>query len=149
MKLRHQNSIGFIIHHTDLKVSHLLSARFRAYDITPEQWFLLNRLAEQDGINQKELSERAGKNQTIITRMIDILERKGFITKQTDSQDRRAFLIYLTDKGRSIQDELAVLEEEAIENALQGIPAEDVAKFRETLLQIYENITAIIRETKS
>lgn len=140
MKYIVEESLGFIINRTNQKLSNYLTRRFKPYDITPEQWGLLNRLWEKDGVSQKELSETTVKDQTTVTRILDKLERKGLVKRQTNPDDRRIFLIFLTDEGRSLEDKLVPIAYEVLDEALQGLTQEEVQQMKVLLNKIFENV---------
>ncbi|MBP2653836.1 MAG: transcriptional regulator, MarR family [Firmicutes bacterium] len=142
------DALGFMLHHSDLRLLKLQLIKFKAFGVTPEQWHLLNSLAEKDIINQKELAKRVDKNQTIVTRMLLILERKGFVKKEIDPNDRRAFLLYLTESGQKVQNNLLQLAEKTFETLLQDIPQEDVAKFAQVLNTVYQKLDVMIAAHK-
>ncbi|GIP40852.1 transcriptional regulator [Paenibacillus sp. J31TS4] len=128
--------IGRQIYQTNRKLVHLLTHQFKPYDITPEQWNILRRLEERDGIKQKELATAAGKDQTTITRILDNLEKKQAVRKAVKAGDRRSYLIYLTEEGRRILRLLQPVFEETMDKVLSGIPGERLAAFQETLDQL-------------
>jgi DNA-binding MarR family transcriptional regulator len=140
MKYIIEESLGFIISRTNQKLSNYLTRKFKSYDITPEQWGLLNRLWEKDGISQKELSEISIKDQTTVTRILDKLERKGLIKRQTSPDDRRSFLIFLTDTGRSLESKLVPIAYEVLDEALQGLSEEEIKQMKLLLNKIFMNI---------
>ncbi|MBP2645760.1 MAG: transcriptional regulator, MarR family [Firmicutes bacterium] len=139
-----KDALGFILHHSDLKLLKLQRIKFKSFNVTPEQWHLLNRLAEQSGINQKELAKRVDKNEAIVTRMLAILERKQLVRKEIDPEDRRAFLIYLTSSGKEIQDNLVVLAEQTFESLLHEIAADDINTFRQVLTTIQQKLDFLL-----
>ena len=68
--------------------------------MTSEQWVVLARLWEQDGLNQKELAEKILKDQANMTRILDKVVKKGWVKRLDAVEDRRAYLLYLTDEGK-------------------------------------------------
>ncbi|CAH0117803.1 MarR family winged helix-turn-helix transcriptional regulator [Paenibacillus sp. MSJ-34] len=128
-----QESIGFLIGQAYRKISHVLTMRFKPFDITLEQFAVLFRLHEDDGITQKELAERSGKDQPTTTRILDCLERKGMIRRQPKTDDRRAYSIYMTEEGRRIAAQLLPIEKETLEQLTEGIPEEQMVLFRQML----------------
>ncbi len=67
-------------------------------------------LAREDGITQEALSARVRVDKSVTTRVIRSLEAKGFVRRERNEQDRRSNLIYLTGRGREMnQDVLAAL----------------------------------------
>ncbi|WP_243689260.1 MarR family winged helix-turn-helix transcriptional regulator [Geotalea toluenoxydans] len=66
-------SIGFVVNQTALKLRTEMARRLKPFGLTPEQWSVLNRLAEQDGISQRELATRTFKDQPTTARILDKL----------------------------------------------------------------------------
>lgn len=105
-----QDSIGFQLGVIYRKVSNRLAARLKDYDLTPEQWSVMCCICFKEGMNQKEIAERTVKDQPTVTRILNVLHRKGLIMRSSDRADRRAYLIYPTEKGRKVTEETAVIE---------------------------------------
>ena len=83
----------------------MLTREFKENDIvvTVEQFSVLAMLFYQDGLSQQEISDVLGRDKTTIARVISIMERDKMITRVTNKNDSRGKLIFLTTKGRSIQ----------------------------------------------
>ncbi|MGZ0051943.1 MarR family winged helix-turn-helix transcriptional regulator [Brevibacillus gelatini] len=119
---------------------HYVSLFLREFDLTTEQFAVLYRLREEDGINQKELALRSAKDQPTMTRILDNLQKKGWIEKKLSEQDRRAYLITLTPNGRERIEQAIPAEAKAIADVFAGISPEKLAFLREILLAINENV---------
>ncbi|USG66410.1 MarR family transcriptional regulator [Brevibacillus ruminantium] len=146
MDVLRYESIGFLLGVTYRRISHFVSIRLRELDLTPEQFAVLLRLREQDGINQKEIAARTAKDQPTTARILDVLLRKELIEKKVSEADRRAFLIYLTEKGKAFTEQAIPLEEQALKEMLAGIDPEHLQLFKEILLTIQTNINQDITE---
>jgi DNA-binding MarR family transcriptional regulator len=133
------DSIGFLINYTGRRLSQLLTARLSPYGITPEQWSVLSRLCEQDGMSQKELALRVGKDQTNVTRILDQLERKSLATRRTNPEDRRSFCACVTAEGRTLQHTLAPIEEELIAAISIGLTEDQLTMLKQLLLKLVDN----------
>ncbi|AQS58162.1 MarR family winged helix-turn-helix transcriptional regulator [Desulforamulus ferrireducens] len=140
MQFSIEDSLGFIMNRTNTKLKNELLQRLKPYDVTPEQWAVLNRLWEREGLSPKELAELTSKDQPNIARILDKLEKKGLITRQTNPDDNRSFLIYLTDRGRELKDELIPLALAVLNKALRGIEQEQVKELKLLLNRIYTNL---------
>lgn len=132
--------IGFLIGNTYRRMIHYVSLFLREFDLTTEQFAVLYRLREEDGINQKELALRSAKDQPTMTRILDNLQKKGWIEKKLSEQDRRAYLITLTPNGRERIEQAIPAEAKAIADVFAGISPEKLAFLREILLAINENV---------
>jgi MarR family transcriptional regulator, transcriptional regulator for hemolysin len=134
-------SIGLFTSNTVKNLIRFLSANIKNFDITPEQWTVLKRLSENDGINQKELAIKAEKDQPTVTRILDILERKELIIKKKNKDDRRSFILFITDKGIAVKEELSpIIEKIWEEKILTGISEEDLKVYRSVLVKMNDNI---------
>ncbi|GLI83028.1 MarR family winged helix-turn-helix transcriptional regulator [Rossellomorea marisflavi] len=141
MNTTFDESIGLNTSHTIRNVIRYLTVHLKEFDLTPEQWTVLKRLAANDGISQKTLAELADKDQPTVTRILDILERKNLISKKKNVDDRRSFLIHITEKGKNVQQELTPFIEDVFENQiLKGIPEEKLEVYKEVLQLINQNM---------
>jgi len=136
------HSIGYNMNMAALILKRELQNQFNQhrYDVTTEQWAVLNRLWENDGKTQSELALTTFKDHANITRMIDLLEKKGLVLRKDDPQDRRSKLIYLTEKGKAMQEKLVPLAQEVLHRALQGITQEEVAFMNQLSDRIIQNL---------
>ncbi len=137
-------SIGYWLYRSQSLVSAALRQIFQdaGYDLTPEQWSVLYRLQEQEGINQSELGEKTHKDRHNITRILKQLEKRGYIEKRNDKNDRRACLIYLTKKGRALYKSIKPLVSRHRERISQGIKADDLLNLRQCLERIMRNMNS-------
>lgn len=140
MDFKLEDSLGFIVNRTNVKLKNELNQHFKTYDVTPEQWGLLNRLWEKEGISPKELSESLTKDFPNTIRIIDKLEKKEMIIKRENPLDKRSSLIYLTDKGKDLKNVLIPRARKALDKALKGIDKEKQQELIFLLNKIYENI---------
>jgi DNA-binding MarR family transcriptional regulator len=71
--------------------------------LTPPQYHLLHLLWQKDERPFKELAQASLCSRATITGIIDSLERKGFVTREPNPNDRRSLLATLTENGRKMQ----------------------------------------------
>ncbi|TNJ60665.1 MarR family transcriptional regulator [Paenibacillus hemerocallicola] len=133
-------SAGFMMGVTSRKLSQVFTQRLRLYDITPEQWMVLYCIQERDGMIQKEIAQRACKDKPTTTRILDVLESKQWITKQTGKSDRRSFLVYATDKGRELISQTEGIEIKTVKDATSGLSEAEYDQLLSLLRRIGDNI---------
>lgn len=134
-----EDSLGFIVGLTNRKVTHLVNSAFRSHDITAEQWIMLMCLTERSGITQTELGQMSGKDKTTITRLVDILERKELVVKQSHPTDRRASILILTDKGERVAHALVDVEQTVMERVVSGLSDAEVDTLKTALRAVQKN----------
>ncbi|NTW02631.1 MAG: MarR family transcriptional regulator [Oscillochloris sp.] len=135
-------SLGYLINRTAIQLKRELQHAFTAhgYAISPEQWELLNRIWQEEGRTQVELAQLTHKDKPNITRMLEVLERSGYVLRQPDLYDKRAYRIFLTECGRQLQAELTPLAAEIVGRAQQGLSDADLDQVRRILNHIFERI---------
>ena len=101
---------------------------------------MLTYLANHEPCRQRELAAYFEIDSAAVSRMLDSLERNGFVTRKTDEESRRSNLIALTDKGRLAQQKWQDRCREMEQIMLQGFCEEDKARFADALLRAYENL---------
>ena len=84
-------------------------------------------------VTQAEIAERTIKDKPTITRMVDVLEKKGFVVRRNDENDRPVYKIYLTEEGKILEQKLVPIVEKHIEKALAGIVPDEVEKAKKLL----------------
>jgi DNA-binding MarR family transcriptional regulator len=109
------------------------------YDITVDQWLVLNTISGHDGISQLEIAEKVFKDAASVTRIIDLLIKKGYLTRDAHTADRRRFTLDLTKEGKVLIRSIAKIAEQNRKAALKGIPEKNLVLVQETLQQITDN----------
>lgn len=76
------------------------------HDLSLEHAIILKHLTEKEGQSQQQLAENTFKHKTSITFLIDRMVKKNLVVRVPDQTDRRNKLIYLTDKGRNMLNDI-------------------------------------------
>lgn len=140
MKFKLDDSLGFILNKTNTKLKNELFRRFKEYDVTPEQWAVLNCLWEQEGVTPKELADSIVKDKPNTNRILEKLQMKELIVRKLHPVDKRAFQIFLTDRGWALREELIPKVMQLLEEATTGIEKHKVVEMKKMLNQIYNNL---------
>lgn len=110
-------------------ISRLMRRRFderaRAIGVTRAQWKLIFTLSRNEGANQGTLAELIDVEPITIGRMVDRLEEAGMVERRPDPRDRRAWLLYLTDKAQPLLTELRALGDALVDEVMAGISDEE------------------------
>jgi MarR family transcriptional regulator, lower aerobic nicotinate degradation pathway regulator len=103
------NSVGFLLAKAYQRACVIFKEEFEGYDLTPQQFGLLGFLWHEDGVTQAELSAKSQIDRTTMGGLIDRLEKEGLVARCSHPEDRRAYRICLTEKGKALQLELTPL----------------------------------------
>lgn len=99
--------LGFNIYRVGLLFRRELMRALVDYEMTPEQWQVMMTLWHTDKpINQSEIVKMLLKDKHTVSRIIQRLERDGWIKKKSDSADARVTIIQLTVKGEALKAEV-------------------------------------------
>jgi DNA-binding MarR family transcriptional regulator len=148
MKMSMDKAIGSGSVRLSKKLTRIINLQLKPFSITTEQWSVLRTLSESDDISQKELSERADKDQATLTKILDLLEKNEFIERVQNPSDRRSFLIKITNKGTELVKAVAPYLEEVFLEITNKIDAEKLAIYKEVSLSLEKNIELLLEENK-
>lgn len=140
MEFKLDDSLGFILNKTNAKLKNKLFQRFNEYNITPEQWSVLNCLWAQEGISPKELADIIFKDKPNTNRILEKLQMKELIDRKPHPVDKRAYQIFLTNRGWALRDELVPKAMQLLEEATIGIEKHKIAEMKKLLNQMYDNL---------
>ncbi len=128
------------------KLRSLFDARVKERGLTLSRARALFALSRRNGLNQRELADELDIETPTIVRLLDGMEKQGFIERRVEHTDRRAKKIHMTDLGRSIATEIDKLACEIREQVLGDVdPAEKLVALR-VISSMAGNIQAIGRE---
>jgi DNA-binding MarR family transcriptional regulator len=144
---KRDNSPGYIIHRLDSLLKLALQRAFQSekLDFTAEQWGVLFRLYESEGIHQSELGARAGKDRHNITRILNGLEKNGYVRRVPDKHDLRRFNIFLTKKSRDLEDRLTSIVLDLLEKAFAGLSKNEIREVRRIHDHIIANVESLLK----
>jgi DNA-binding MarR family transcriptional regulator len=119
-----------------------LRSRLRPHKVTPGQWIFLRALWREEGLSQRELSRRVHTTEPTTVSALRLLERNGLIRRVRNTNDRRTINIFLTPKGRALEDTLlpSVLELNRV--ATEGLSREEVEDAFRLLNTMQRNVAA-------
>jgi MarR family transcriptional regulator, transcriptional regulator for hemolysin len=128
------------------RCARLLRSHFQALaasngiELSQEQWFILNRLAQHGSLSQVDLGDHFLDDRPNIARLVATLESKGMVQRGADANDRRKYSVTLTAEGRRLHDSFAALVPTARTQSVAGIAKSDLAIAMRVLSTIEENI---------
>jgi len=107
--------------------------------ITIDQWLVLDSLKCNETISQNKLAELVFKDVASVTRIIDLLVKKGHLIRSEHPNDRRRFNLKITDSGKEIIEKVSSIVDENRQLALSGLDETCVTQIQSSLDQIVSN----------
>lgn len=113
----------------------------KGIDLSSDQWIILKRIYENEGINQRELAKSAYKEPASITRMLDILEKKAWVTRQNAPNDRRTYEMHLTPEGKTLVEQILPMAVDIRAQGVKGFSEEEITQFKGFLEKVFDNFS--------
>ena len=136
--------VGVFLNLVHFRFKQYLSAIFakHGYDLTPEQFLVLDTLWDDGVLSQQELADILKKDKNSVTKLIDALERKRLVERIPDKIDRRLNLIHITELAKSMKDNITDIALDCTNQIIKDIPEEDLNVFVSVLNKMAENMSS-------
>jgi MarR family transcriptional regulator for hemolysin len=114
--------------------------RLQPFDLTEATWLPLVHIARAaEPPRQKDLAASMFVDNSSVVRLLDNLEKAGLIQRK-EGEDRRAKIILLTPRGRSIADKVEAVARRVRTDALAGLSEKDI----ETTLRVLDHVCRVL-----
>ena len=135
-----QISSGYLVRDAHRAFQHELEKRIARHGVTKGQWYFLRVLWIEDGLSQRELSERVGMMEPTTVMALRGMEKAGLIERSRSREDKRKAHVWLTPKAKRLRTKLLPVARGIVEDAEKGIPAADIETFRRVIARLRENL---------
>ena len=133
---------------TGCKLKQFMASKLRQEDVplTPEQFLLIDLLWNQGPMSQQKLADQMQKDKNSVTKLVDAIERKGFVVRQQNALDRRSNILVLTEKAQQLKDGAKKKGISILDEMLDGISEEELRAFLVTLRKLNCNMGEVRAE---
>ncbi|MBV8390832.1 MAG: MarR family transcriptional regulator [Mucilaginibacter sp.] len=111
----------------------------QGFDLTIDQWLVLKNIIDHPEWAQNEIAEAAFKDFASVTRIIELLVKKGYLTREIHPEDRRRFRLEPTPKVFGVLKAVEPITKSNRETALNGVSEEEAKLVQQCLTKIIEN----------
>ena len=119
---------------------------FDALGLYQGQPRVLRLLWMQEGLTHTELAERLKVTPATTTKMLQRMEKTGFLVRRPDEQDQRVSRVFLTETGRRVQAEVEKIFRQIEQETFAGLSDAEREVLRGLLLRVRENLIAVTGE---
>ncbi|HRE29885.1 MAG TPA: MarR family transcriptional regulator [Anaerolineales bacterium] len=123
--------------------AHAMFGQLKLYRGQPPVLFAL---WERDGQTSGELARRLDVTAATMTRMLQRMERSGFVARRPDEVDQRVSRVYLTPAGRAVRSKLEAFWQRMDVEVFAGLSERERATLRKLLLRVRANLATAIAE---
>lgn len=121
--------IGYVLSDVARLIRTVFDRRVRDIGLTRAQWLVLTRLYRRPGASQTELADMLEIDRASAGRMIDRMQRNGWVERRADIEDRRINRLYLTDDARRAHKEMWAIAEATVDDALAPLSESERDQF--------------------
>lgn len=135
-----EQSLGYLFRYGYRAFARAISAELQPFDISSGQWSVLRVLWESDGLSQVELADQMRIEKASLTGVLDVMEKRGLISRTRNADDRRKVNIHLTPRARTLKEKLLPFRTKINKRATRGMTVEEVETLRRLLAQVISNL---------
>lgn len=128
------------------KMRALFDARVKERGLTLPRARALLILGRGVNLNQRELADELDIETPTLVRLLDGMEKQGFIQRQSVEGDRRAKQIAMTPRGAKVAGEVLELARSLRADVLKSISAQDMSTTVKVFAAMSDNIAQSCRE---
>jgi DNA-binding MarR family transcriptional regulator len=121
----YQDCIVFLLAKAYQKAHANIKKRLNAYGLTPVQTLVLEAVVSEEGLSAGDLAGKLVLDSATLSGVLDRMSEKDWISKEIDPDDKRVLRIYLTEKARSLREDLFREREEANQEILRDLSLEE------------------------
>lgn len=104
MTFERTRSAGYVANHMARLFALRLHERIKPLGLAPAQFMTLLELWNEDGLTQRDLVGRLDVEQATMANTLARMERDGLVVRRPHPLDGRAQQVWLTEKGRGLQE---------------------------------------------
>lgn len=116
------------------------------FGLTGAKWKIIAVLSIKEGITQKHIADMLFVEAPTLVSVIDKMEKEGYVRRESDSNDRRNNLIFMTKKSKDIVDPIIDSILEIRNMGLDKISKKDMEAAKKVLSQIITNTEKFISQ---
>ena len=144
MKEIFEENIGLLIHDVARLLRVLYDRQMASIGLTRSQWWLLTYLFFKDGINQSELAILMDMEKAPLSRLLDRMEKKGWVIRKNESKDRRTKNIYLSETIKPLISSMRDKAAEYRNESLSILTDKELNKLKDILQILKKDLTSKI-----
>ena len=141
MEENFENNIGFLLHDVTRLMKRLFDKRMSTLDLTRSQWWVLNFLYFNEGINQSDFAVLLDIEKAPLSRLLYRMEKKGWIERRNDKNDKRIKNLFLSKKIKPLIVDMRDMANITRQQALSGLSEKEQITLRENLKKIKQTLS--------
>lgn len=140
---------GFLLTESARLLRKLIDRRLHPLGLTRAQWSVLAILSNRDGLSQSQLAEVLEIEKTTTGRLIDHVEKSGWVERRPIPGDRRLWGVYLTEQARPVIAEVERIVLNTRMEMLSGLSPQQQLDLSQALQAVKSNLLKAVSVDQS
>ena len=120
--------------------------RFSDLDLNLSEASVLAYVAEHGALSQTQIAKSLGLGRAATGALIDVLEDRTLVQRQTDPDDRRVWLVEITIAGKELVEEVYVRDQVLRKQLRNGITRQERQQLTAVLVRLGNNLASVLAE---
>ncbi|MEQ1645292.1 MAG: MarR family transcriptional regulator [Pyrinomonadaceae bacterium] len=125
--------LGYLLRRISNQVSGEFARSLKARSISVAEWVVLSRIAHELGITSSKLTDGLNLTRGAISKIVEKLESKGLVSRESIEGDARVKELYLTDKGTKLLPQLVKIADDNDRRFFEGLTDSEQQILRKVL----------------
>ena len=143
-----QPTIGYLIADLSRLFGRVFDRRAAHLGLTRVQWRALKRIHDRQGLSQVELADELDMEPIAVGRVVDRLQKAGFVERRADPEDRRRWRLHMRPQAMQVMDGIAGVAATLRAEALEGLSGDEVEALLRSLRHVRDNLTRLDRDSR-
>lgn len=135
--------LGFLISGVRNAIWNAIERELQPLDITAAQFVVFNTIAKGHGSTIGDLCRVLGYDSGAMTRLLDRIEKKGLVRRVANPDDRRSYLIELTEQSAALVPKARRRVQTVFGELLKGFDEREAGALKASLEKILENAARV------
>lgn len=136
-----QDILGYLLGVSSRFIKRKMDKELLIYNLTTSQWAVIKLLSNEDSLTQVQIAQKLKSDKATAGSVVLNLYEKQYVDKMLGKNDKRAYVISLTKKGRDAVEEINLIADKLTREALEGISQGDQKVLKTSLEKIISNLS--------
>jgi DNA-binding MarR family transcriptional regulator len=134
-----QTPVAFLLAQIGADAASRFAERLTSLDLQPQHAGILRILGRRSGISQQDLAEKLNMHASRLVGLVDTLEKRRLIERQSSATDRRVYALHLTEAGRHTLTQLGNIARAHDDATCEGLSQKERAQLFSLLERIAQH----------
>ncbi|MCZ4273738.1 MarR family winged helix-turn-helix transcriptional regulator [Maritalea porphyrae] len=139
------DSLGRLVNITAARARQILAHLLEPHDLSPQQWIVLCVLWQRKAVSVGDLARYMRSEKPAVSRLVDRMEKAGWVKKCASCSDARSVLVSATNKGQE-KAHLRSLYTEVNEVVLEGFSEKETVQLFALLNRAQKNASNYLKQ---